>query len=447
MKLCVGESEDTCYTANNFKMIGCQENSVIHHFSLSQKYLSFVSVTSERAAMEPSSSSKSGFKIIFIKYYRKNNDDFYSLLNENIRYLGSKLGSPEEFNSVLFGGCLGSLFSFLQFISSPIMGSLSDHYGRRPLLLVSTIGIALSYCVWICAGSFKLFILARVIGGLSKGNISLSTAVGHVLEQDSLIGQKNRVGAWYVYPALCALLFSIADVLFLYFNFEETLTKRETDLKKSIRQALTYINPLSLFRFESLKNDLNENDYSCLKSLGAVNFLYLFLYSGLEFTLTFLTHIRFNFTSMQQGKMFLFVGVIMALIQGGYVRRIPPGKEKSTVLKGLLLIVPSFAIVGLSRSIPVLYIGLGLYSVSTALVVPCLATLVSQHGDANQKGVVLGVYRSLGALGRAVGPIFASILYWAVGPELCYCFGGLGLLIPYIILKRVTIKPKKMASE
>ncbi|XP_040566041.1 major facilitator superfamily domain-containing protein 10 [Lepeophtheirus salmonis] len=444
--------------------------------------------------MEPSSSSKSGFKIIFIsllldllaftlilplfpsllEYYRKNNDDFYSLLNENIRYLGSKLGSPEEFNSVLFGGCLGSLFSFLQFISSPIMGSLSDHYGRRPLLLVSTIGIALSYCVWICAGSFKLFILARVIGGLSKGNISLSTAVVTDISNNktrakgmAMIGiafsigfilgpcigagfsywAKNRVGAWYVYPALCALLFSIADVLFLYFNFEETLTKRETDLKKSIRQALTYINPLSLFRFESLKNDLNENDYSCLKSLGAVNFLYLFLYSGLEFTLTFLTHIRFNFTSMQQGKMFLFVGVIMALIQGGYVRRIPPGKEKSTVLKGLLLIVPSFAIVGLSRSIPVLYIGLGLYSVSTALVVPCLATLVSQHGDANQKGVVLGVYRSLGALGRAVGPIFASILYWAVGPELCYCFGGLGLLIPYIILKRVTIKPKKMASE
>ena len=91
--------------------------------------------------------------------------------------------------------------------------------------------------------------------------------------------------------------------------------------------------------------------------LGRTYFIYLFLYSGLEFTLTFLTHLRFNFTSMDQGKMFLFIGVLMAVIQGGYVRKIPPGKEKVMVLRGLLLIVPSFAIVGFAQNIPTLYLG------------------------------------------------------------------------------------------
>ena len=61
--------------------------------------------------------------------------------------------------------------------------------------------------------------------------------------------------------------------------------------------------------------------------------MYLFLYSGLEFTFTFLTHLRFGFTSMQQGKMFLFSGVIMALAQGGYTRRIPAGREKTVALR------------------------------------------------------------------------------------------------------------------
>ena len=90
---------------------------------------------------------------------------------------------------------------------------------------------------------------------------------------------------------------------------------------------------------------------------GRTYFLYLFLYSGLEFTLTFLTHLRFNFTSMDQGKMFLFIGILMACVQGGYVRKIPPGKEKTMVLRGLLLIVPSFAIVGFAQNIPTLYVG------------------------------------------------------------------------------------------
>ena len=83
-----------------------------------------------------------------------------------------------------------------------------------------------------------------------------------------------------------------------------------------------------------------------------------------------------------------------------------------------------------------LYIGLALYALSTSVVVPCMTTLVSQYGDANQKGILLGVFRSLGALGRALGPVVASVLYWMAGPELCYSIGGLALTIPYFMLKR-----------
>ena len=148
--------------------------------------------------------------------------------------------------------------------------------------------------------------------------------------------------------------------------------------------------------------------------------------------------------------MFLFVGVIMAVLQGGFVRRIPQGHEKKAamwwdnitglifsvwIFRGLLLIVPSFAIVGSCQTIPQLYVGLGLYAISTAFVVPCLTTLVSQYGEQHQKGIVTGVFRSLGALGRALGPMFGSLLYWSLGPEMSYALGGFGLLLPYAMLR------------
>ena len=408
------------------------------------------------------------FPALLDHYRHHDQGGLFQFLESKVKTFQKILGSPDQFNSVLFGGFIGSLFSFLQFVASPIIGGMSDLYGRRPLLLISTLGIAASYAVWALADSFALFVLARVIGGLSKGNVSLATAivtdestpktrgkgmaligiafsigfiVGPVIGALFSIWAKERTGNWFVYPALCALTLSLLDFLYLFLFFRETLSQKQRlkSLNDALNQAAVYINPLSLFNFASLKN-LSEPDKKSLRTLGLVYFLYLFLYSGLEFTLTFLTHIRFEFTSMQQGKMFLFIGILMALVQGGYARRIPQGKEKSVALRGLILIVPSFAIVGFAYNLWTLYLGLALYALSTAVCVPCMTTLVSTYGDASQKGIVTGVFRSLGALGRALGPIFAATVYWLVGPELCYCIGGLGLIVPYLLLKKTIVK-------
>ena len=71
--------------------------------------------------------------------------------------------------------------------------------------------------------------------------------------------------------------------------------------------------------------------------------------------------------------------------------------------------------------------------------VPCMTTMVSSYGDTSQKGIIMGVYRSLGALARAIGPMVAATFYWVAGPELCYCAGGLGLLMPYLMLKKIDL--------
>jgi len=79
---------------------------------------------------------------------------------------------------VLFGGLIGSWFSLIQYISMPVIGSLSDIYGRKPLMIITLIGISISYSFWSLSGSlFTIFLISRTIGGFSKGNISLSTAI------------------------------------------------------------------------------------------------------------------------------------------------------------------------------------------------------------------------------------------------------------------------------
>lgn len=72
---------------------------------------------------------------------------------------------------------IGSLFSFLQFLNSPLFGAFSDVYGRKVMIITSLLGSSISYAVWSISNSFSLFLIARIIGGLSEANVSISTAV------------------------------------------------------------------------------------------------------------------------------------------------------------------------------------------------------------------------------------------------------------------------------
>nr|CAG4647230.1 EOG090X09U7 [Megafenestra aurita]SVE92520.1 EOG090X09U7 [Megafenestra aurita] len=358
-----------------------------------------------------------------------------SVLESTVKTLQETLNIPEKFNSVMTGGILGSLFSFLQFLASPIAGCLSDCYGRKPALLVSMFGIAASYTLWVVSDSFLIFMIARAVGGVSKANVSLATAVMADITDSatrakamalvgvafaigfivgpvtgaafSAMGIETSSGNWWFWPAIFSLTLTIINIGFVAAFFTESLPKAKRAKSLQLSQTLNLVNPVSLFKFQ-LAEGLSKKDLEKLKVLGRVYFLVLFFYSGLEYTLTFLTHLRFNYNAAQQGKMLLFVGLLMAFFQGGLVRRVKPGNEKKIALIGLGVIIPSFVIVGLSNSATLLYIGLALYSLGSAIVIPCLTAMTAAYGRADQKGAVIGTQRSLGALARAFGPLASS---------------------------------------
>ncbi|XP_026858696.2 major facilitator superfamily domain-containing protein 10 isoform X2 [Electrophorus electricus] len=354
---------------------------------------------------------------------------------------------------------------FLEFLSSPVFGAASDHHGRRPLLLLTTVGVMISYILWAVSRSFSVFLLSRVVGGVCKGSVSLCAAIIADLpcpkarnKGMAMIGVAFSLGftlgpimgayfalrsadaeLFYQGPALLAVLFSIADLMFILLMLPETLHKDSKGSSDSsgVQVVGDLLNPVALFNFSAVtrtKEPPSKQQMHSLKVLGLVYFAYLFFFSGLEFTLSFLTHQRFQFSSMQQGKMYFFIGIAMAAFQGGYARRIKPSWQIQTVRMAILSIIPAFLLIAVAWNLVVLYGGLFLYSFAAAIVVPCLSAQVSGHGTASQKGTVMGILRSLGALARALGPVVASSVYWLAGAETCFVVSSAFFTVPLLLL-------------
>ncbi|KAL0893210.1 hypothetical protein ABMA27_014818 [Loxostege sticticalis] len=408
-------------------------------------------------------------------YYNKeegHGNTLYSSLLRAVQGFQRLTGAPDRFASVLFGGALGSLYSFLQFLTSPIVGSLSDAYGRKPMLLLCLTGIALSHGLWSRASTFSLFVLARVIGGLSKANVSLSMAVvtdasnektrargmaliGLAFSIGFIVGplagawfSKTRdesSGPWGERPAYYALGLSLANVALVTFCIPETLSKeKRAPLSFTLSKTVDYVSPWHLLKFTAVKN-LSQHQNKVLNKLGLIYFFYLFLYSGLEFTITFLTHHTFEYTAMQQGKMFLVIGVIMALLQGGAARRLNATGAEKAARAALALTPPSFLCVALAAlpgpplltPIAWLWLGLVLFAISTAFAVSCMTSMAAGQAPQQARGAVLGSLRSLGALARAAGPLVAAAVYWCSGAAITYTIGSVFLIIPAVMIFRL----------
>ncbi|RUS18197.1 major facilitator superfamily domain-containing protein [Endogone sp. FLAS-F59071] len=381
-----------------------------------------------------------------------------------------------KWDLVLLGGLMGSLFSFLQFVAAPIIGRLSDWLGRRKTLLLTMIGNILSTLTWCFANTFSLFLLSRVIGGLSEGNVQLSVAIiSDVTTKETrswglaLVGIAFAVaftigpalGAFfasidlrsslpflvewglnpYSAPALLALGLLTIETMYLYAFLPETSTiKRESqdnpDSKESADSTPSQTQTQTQTAAHRLRN---------LQALNASHFLHLLIFSGMEFTLTFLTFDVFDFTHMQQGKFLGYIGILSSLIQGGYVRRSAHRLgEKRIVVQGVTACAMGLAViagmVAFQGSIAWLYVGATFLAITSATVVNCLTSIASMQCDPEvesasareqdprlARGRALGQFRGRGQLGRALGPVVACSLYWFGGPAWCYGLGAVAM--------------------
>ncbi|PAV83840.1 hypothetical protein WR25_19581 [Diploscapter pachys] len=412
-----------------------------------------------------------------LSYYEKpeHSDTLYEQITALLRSFKSLIGVPQNdrYNNVFFGGILGSFFCTLQFLSSPTLGSFSDVYGRKKTMIIACVGTLISYIVWLKSSTFTMFLLSRLIGGLSKANINIASAIVSDLYSPeehpkgmALIGVSYSIGfligpmigaffstfasrddGFSSAPAIFCILLTIIELAAILLLLPETLDFENQKKRSSQPQESKHslINPMDLFRFNAVRTTVQKRQ--TMSEIGFIYFVYLFLYSGLEFTLPFLTYLRFQFDSMQQGRIYLFVGLLMLPIQGGLVRRTAMHRQKRLAEWGMICIIPAYILIALCHSISTLYLGLLFYAIASGTVVTSLSSLVNAVHAESDCGTIAGVFRSLGSLARAIGPAFASAGFWLFGPTACYLFGGVLLLTPLLMLRKLPNPVESNKSE
>ncbi|MBC7540794.1 MAG: ferrochelatase [Bacteriovorax sp.] len=420
-----------------------------------------------------------GFSIIFplfptlAKYYLTidANNVFLKAIFGSIQHISNYTASSTSvFSSiVLFGGMLGAIYSSLQFIAAPLWGAWSDRIGRKPVLVRSMAGMAIGYAIWVFSGSFTLLIISRIIDGIMGGNISTATAVvADVTTKENrskgmaIIGVAFALG-FVVGPAFGGLL-SLIDLTKMYpnlvqyginpfsmpaafalclslFNTVWIMTKFKESLPPEKRGEVTTERSANIFKlFKPLPHPE-------INIINMSYFLFLAAFSGMEFTLTFLAAERLNYTSMQNAYIFIYIGFIIAFVQGGIVRRKASSVgEKKMSMIGMISLIPGLLLISAAYSSLMLYSGLFFLAVGSSMIMPCLTSLVTMYTPSAEQGRSVGIFRSMGALARVVGPILSAIAYYKYGAWAPYVFGSAFLLMPILMLTKLPNKsPEALA--
>ena len=374
---------------------------------------------------------------------------------------GGALHSLQD--AALFGGVLGSAYAGLQFLCTPIAGRLSDRLGRRPVLLFCIGGMAVSYGLWLFAGAFWVLVLSRLLGGVMSANIATaSAAVADVTEGPArtrgmaLVGVAFGIGfilgpalgggfslidltalfpglvAYginpFSMPALVALVLTLANLMLVWLYFGETLPEGD-------RRTTTGRRPI----FQALQG-------GGVPGSARINwawFLYQVAFAGTTFALPFHAAQQLGYGPAQITLLLVFMGLVLAVMQGGYVRRMSTRiSPKLMLLHGMGFVLPALAIIGFAQTPLAFYAGLLLLGIGAAQVQPCCAALASLYAPAQAQGRAMGDFRSLGSLGRVVGPILIALAYWRVGPSASFLAGALFVAVPLVLATRLPALPE-----
>lgn len=371
----------------------------------------------------------------------------------------------ENYAPVLFGGVISSVFSILQFVFAPFWGAVSDRRGRRGVLLLTVAGTAVGYLLWLCSGSFWLFLLSRIVSGAFSGNLSVATAaVADVTAREERSKSMALVGAAFglglvtgptlgavairfnlldyfpglerfginpfSVPALVALVLCLINLLWIRARFVESLTPetraiaREPRLRNPITAILGLHSP-------------------ALRRANLVAFVFSISFVAMEAALTFLATKRFGYTAKENGILLGFLGLCAIITQGFIVRRLlQVASEIPILVWGLGFSTLGLLVIGYALQPWMLYAGVALLALGSGLVNPSTTGLISLYATAEEQGRVLGIFRSLSALSRAFTPLLAGVVFWRYGSQSVFV-GGAALSLIALVLSIKLPRPVK----
>lgn len=331
-------------------------------------------------------------------------------------------------------GALGSLYALMQLLAGPMLGALSDRYGRRPVLLLCLLGTATGYLMLGLANTLPLIFIAVIIDGITGGNLSTAYAyiadvttteerargmgwVGAAFGLGLMAGP--AIGGWLSayglqVPAFFACALALANVTFGLLVLPESLPPEKRAPLDSWR-ALNWLTQLrAMFGLVAIR--------LLLLATFALNLAF----AGLQTNFPLFSYARFGWDATRNGFFFAFVGVCAVFVQGilyGWLQR--RVGERWLALGGLGLMAVSLAAVALAPREWWLYPIVALGALGSGTSIPSITGLMSQRVSANQQGRLMGGTQVILNLALIVGPLVAGLAFERVAITAPYWLGSL----------------------
>lgn len=333
-------------------------------------------------------------------------------------------------------GLLMSVYSFMQFIFAPIWGRLSDRYGRRPIILVSLFGSALSHTMFAFAPHFWGLMVARALAGVFGGNISTAMAyMADITEEKKRSQAMGLIGAAFglgfllgpflggvfadvgksvgAHPPLNESFPALVAGAICFVNFLMAIKFLPESLPESVRQDRTRAAAAKTSRFKKIFSALGTPTLGIVLLLVFIN---TFAMAHIEAPLFLVVQQKWNWSLTQASFGFAYIGLILVFTQGYLIRKfLPRYGERRLLFAGFLLLGLGFALVAKADQLSVLAIAVTLIGLGNGLTNPALNGSVSLLSEKDEQGRHLGVSQSLSSLARILGPASGGFLYQQYG--------------------------------
>jgi multidrug resistance protein len=321
-------------------------------------------------------------------------------------------------------GLLGTSFSLMQFLFSPIWGRWSDRIGRKPIILVGLMGSCLSYLALALAGSLTTLFIARIIGGIAGANIPTAQAyIADVTTAENRAKGMGMVGAafglGFIFgPAIGGLLSHFSTQTPMWFASALCLANFIAAWLLLPESRVVSASTKALGRMEAFRHAMTK---PTLVLILALYFMVTLAFSWFEATFALFSEATFGYTASTIGFVFTFIGVVLAVVQGVLVGKVVKRiGERRLIPLAILAIAIGIGLLPFVWNVATLLGALGMLAMGMGFNSPACSSMISRLTDANDQGGILGLASSMASLGRVVGPAFGGFLYDAYGPRTPY---------------------------
>lgn len=364
-----------------------------------------------------------------------------------------RFSSDASYVTQMFGYFV-AVYAFIQFLASPVLGSLSDRFGRRPVLLTSLLGASIDYVFMALAPTLPLLFVGRIISGLTGASMTVANSYIADISDDSnrsanfgMIGAAfgiGFIGGPLIGGALShmgpsAPFLAAAGLNFLNFLFGFFILPESLPIENRRNLELSKLNPFVTVR------KLLTNKAILLFVIGY--FLLILAGSVHPSIWTLYTERKFGWTSWQVGMSLSFVGLVFGIGQGVFTKKLVPKWGEINSLKvGMVFYFVGYIFYGLVSEGWMIYLVI-LFSSLSGLAMPCLQSLMTKQIPANQQGELQGGLVSLSSIASVCAPLlYATTFNWAISNSesksiygLPYYIAALTVLICWsLVAKKVT---------